>query len=473
MISLMIYCVIFATFETERIMNFVEELRWRGMLHDIMPGTEDLLNKGMVSGYIGFDPTADSLHVGSLAQIMTMIHFQRAGHKPFALVGGATGMVGDPSGKSVERNLLSEEVLQHNLAGIQNQLEKFLDFNSCANSAEMVNNYDWFKDFSFLNFIRDVGKHITVNYMMAKDSVNISISGVTGMSFTEFTYQLVQGYDFYYLWKHNNCALQMGGSDQWGNIVTGTELIRRKDGGEAYALTTQLIKKADGSKFGKTEGGNIWLDPEKTSPYKFYQFWLNTSDEDAKTYIRIFTLFDRQTIESLEAEHDTAPHLRVLQKALAEDITKRVHGLDALNLINITNKFTFDSDYHWEDLFGLSEKQFLKVFGSTNIFFTTKYLSSKDIHDDVLSFLAEIMNYDENNNFKHMFESKNEVKKLILNGGVYINKKKIDLNNRVDDFEFYLDKYLFIQKGKKNSALVVLCRNLTYEMEMIKTLIKD
>src|SRR3984885_14628670 len=307
-------------------MNFVEELRWRGMLHDIMPGTDELLSKGMASGYIGFDPTADSLHVGSLAQIMTMIHFQRAGHKPVALVGGATGMVGDPSGKSAERNLLSEDALQHNLKGIRGQLEKFLNFNSGGNSAQMVNNYDWFKDFRFLDFIRDVGKHITVNYMMAKDSVKNRISGDTGMSFTEFSYQLVQGYDFYYLWRHHNCAVQMGGSDQWGNIVTGTELIRRKDGGEAYALTTQLIKKADGSKFGKTEGGNIWLDAEKTSPYKFYQFWLNTSDDDAKSYIRIFTLFDQATIEALETEQDTAPHLRALQKALAKDITTRVHG---------------------------------------------------------------------------------------------------------------------------------------------------
>src|SRR5476649_1204899 len=299
-------------------MNFVEELRWRGMLHDIMPGTEDLLNKGMASGYIGFDPTADSLHVGSLAQIMTMIHFQRASHKPYALVGGATGMVGDPSGKSAERNLLSEEILQHNLECVEKQLAKFLDFESGANSAEMVNNYDWFKNFTFLDFIRDVGKHITVNYMMAKDSVKNRIGGDTGMSFTEFSYQLVQGYDFYYLWKHHNCALQMGGSDQWGNIVTGTEMIRRKDGGEAFALTTQLIKKADGTKFGKTESGAVWLDPARTSPYKFYQFWLNTSDDDAKTYIRIFTLFEQETILALEAEHATAPHLRVLQKALAK-----------------------------------------------------------------------------------------------------------------------------------------------------------
>src|SRR3569833_284582 len=291
------------------------------MLHDIMPGTEELLGKGMTSGYIGFALFVVLLFVGSLAQIMTLIHFQRAGHKPFALVGGATGMVGDPSGKSQERNLLSEEVLQKNLAGIKGQLEKFLDFDCGANSAQMVNNYDWFKDYTFLNFIRDVGKHITVNYMKAKDSVKNRISGDTGMSFTEFSYQLVQGYDFYYLWKHNNCALQMGGSDQWGNIVTGTELIRRKDGGEAFALTTQLIKKSDGSKFGKTEGGNIWLDPEKTSPYKFYQFWLNTSDEDAKSYIRIFTLFGRETIEALEGEHANAHHLRALQKALARDFT--------------------------------------------------------------------------------------------------------------------------------------------------------
>jgi tyrosyl-tRNA synthetase len=454
-------------------MNFVEELRWRGMLHDIMPGTEDLLNKGMVSGYIGFDPTADSLHVGSLAQIMTMIHFQRAGHKPFALVGGATGMVGDPSGKSQERNLLSEDALQHNLEGIKNQLEKFLNFDCGANSAEMVNNYDWFKDFTFLNFIRDVGKHLTVNYMMAKDSVKNRISGETGMSFTEFTYQLVQGYDFYYLWKNHNCTLQMGGSDQWGNIVTGTELIRRKDGGEAFALTTQLIKKADGTKFGKTEGGNIWLDANKTKEFDFYNFWFNTSDEDAKTYIRIFTLFDEQTILKLESRHFAAPHLRLLQKELAEDITKRVHGLEALRLIAITKKFTFDSDYHWKDLFSLTEKQFLKVFGSTNIFFTTKYQSSIFINEDILSFLSEIMNYDDSNKFKHMFESKTEAKKLIINGGVYINKIKITLDSKITDFEFYLNKYLFVQKGKKNSALVVLCSDVTFEMKRIQSLLND
>src|SRR6201993_2483761 len=294
--------------------NFIEELRWRGLLHDAMPGTEEQLQKELTSAYIGFDPTADSLHIGSLSQIMTLLRFQKAGHKPIALVGGATGMVGDPSGKSAERNLLDEKTLNHNIAGIQRQLEKFLDFDCGANSAEIVNNYDWFKNFSFLDFIRDVGKHITVNYMLTKDSVKNRME--TGISFTEFSYQLVQGYDFYYLWKNKNCKLQLGGSDQWGNIVTGTELIRRKDGGEAYALTTQLIKKSDGSKFGKTEGGNIWLDPEKTSPYKFYQFWLNTSDEDAKAYIRIFTLFDKEAIETLEAEHALVPHQRALQKAL-------------------------------------------------------------------------------------------------------------------------------------------------------------
>ena len=303
--------------------NFVEELKWRGMLQDIMPGTEELLNKEMVTGYIGFDPTSDSLGIGNMVQIMTLLHFQKAGHKPIALVGGATGMVGDPSGKSAERNLLDETSLNHNIAGQRKQLEKFLDFNAGANSAEIVNNYDWFKGFSFLEFIRDVGKHISVNYMMAKDSVKNRLEN--GMSFTEFSYQLVQGYDFYYLWKNKGIKLQMGGSDQWGNIVTGTELIRRKASGEAYALTTPLIKKADGTKFGKTEGGNVWLDRAKTSPYKFYQFWLNASDDDVKNYIRIFTLFTKDEIEKLEAEHATAPHLRTLQKALAKDITIRVH----------------------------------------------------------------------------------------------------------------------------------------------------
>src|ERR1041384_5070701 len=303
--------------------DFIAELRWRGMIHDMMPGTEEQLKKEMTSGYIGFDPTADSLHIGHLVQIMTLVHFQLSGHKPYALVGGATGMVGDPSGKSAERNLLSEEILRHNQACVHAQLQRFLDFSSGLNSAEMVNNYDWFKDFSFLEFIRDVGKHITVNYMMAKDSVKNRLEN--GMSFTEFSYQLVQGFDFYYLWKNKNVKLQMGGSDQWGNITTGTELIRRKGGGEAFALTTKLIAKADGTKFGKTESGNICLDPKKTSPYKFYQFWLNASDADAANYIRIFTLMKNEEIEALEEEHATVPHLRMLQKTLAKDITIRVH----------------------------------------------------------------------------------------------------------------------------------------------------
>ncbi|MGZ3756740.1 MAG: tyrosine--tRNA ligase [Mucilaginibacter sp.] len=425
-------------------MNFVEELRWRGMLHDIMPGTEDLLNKGMASGYIGFDPTADSLHVGSLAQIMTLIHFQRAGHKPFALVGGATGMVGDPSGKSAERNLLSEDVLQHNLNGIKKQLEKFLDFNDSVNSAQMVNNYDWFKDFTFLNFIRDVGKHITVNYMMAKDSVKNRINGDTGMSFTEFTYQLVQGYDFYYLWKNHNCVLQMGGSDQWGNIVTGTELIRRKDAGEAYALTTQLIKKSDGSKFGKTEGGNIWLDPAKTSPYKFYQFWLNTSDTDAKTYIRIFTLFDQQTIEALEVEQDAAPHLRVLQKALAKDITIRVHG---------------EAEYEK----AIKSSEFL--FGNTGI----EFLSELN-YEEVIALFEGVPNYKvDANELKAginvtdllavqtaVFASKGEARKMIQGGGAAINKAKIASPEDIYQADNLINgKFLVVQKGKKNYFLII------------------
>lgn len=425
-------------------MNFVEELRWRGMLHDMMPGTEELLNKGMVSGYIGFDPTADSLHVGSLAQIMTMIHFQRAGHQPFALVGGATGMVGDPSGKSAERNLLSEVVLQQNLAGIKSQLEKFLDFDCGSNSAKMVNNYDWFKDFSFLNFIRDVGKHITVNYMMAKDSVKNRIGGDTGMSFTEFSYQLVQGYDFYYLWKNHNCALQMGGSDQWGNIVTGTELIRRKDGGEAFAITTQLIKKADGSKFGKTEGGNIWLDAKKTSPYKFYQFWLNTSDADAKTYIRIFTLFDKITIEALEVEHDAAPHLRSLQKALAKDITIRVHGEVAYEKAIKSTEFLFGNT-GIEFLNELNEAEIKALFEGVPNFKINKEELVNGIN--VVDLLASST---------AVFPSKGEAKKMILGGGTMINRNKITTAEQQFSVSDLINhKYLIVQKGKKNYFLII------------------
>ncbi|MDB5029347.1 tyrosine--tRNA ligase [Mucilaginibacter sp.] len=425
-------------------MNFVEELRWRGMLHDIMPGTEELLNKGMTSGYIGFDPTADSLHVGSLAQIMTMIHFQRAGHKPFALVGGATGMVGDPSGKSAERNLLSEDILQKNLAGIKGQLEKFLDFKSGTNSAEMVNNFDWFKDFTFLDFIREVGKHITVNYMMAKDSVKKRLEGETGMSFTEFTYQLVQGYDFYYLWKHKNCVLQMGGSDQWGNIVTGTELVRRKGGGEAFALTTQLIKKSDGSKFGKTEGGNIWLDPEKTSPYKFYQFWLNTSDSDAKTYIRIFTLFDEVTIKALETEQDAAPHLRVLQKALAKDITIRVHGEAEYEKAIKSSEFLFGNT-GIEFLSELNEAEAIALFeGVPNFKIALSDLQEGITATDLLASSTAV------------FASKGEAKKMIQGGGVAINKAKIESPEAIYKNDILIGgKFFVAQKGKKNYFLII------------------
>jgi tyrosyl-tRNA synthetase len=426
-------------------MNFVEELRWRGMLHDIMPGTEDLLNKGITSGYIGFDPTADSLHVGSLAQIMTLIHFQRAGHKPFALVGGATGMVGDPSGKSAERNLLSEDVLQHNLAGIKGQLEKFLDFNSGATSAEMVNNYDWFKNFTFLDFIREVGKHITVNYMMAKDSVKKRLDGETGMSFTEFTYQLVQGYDFYYLWKNHNCMLQMGGSDQWGNIVTGTELVRRKGAGEAFALTTQLIKKADGSKFGKSEGGNIWLDPTKTSPYQFYQFWLNTSDMDAKSYIRIFTLFDKASIEALEVEHDAAPHLRVLQKALAKDITIRVHNEAEYEKAIKSSEFLFGNT-GIEFLNELNEGEVIGLFEGLPQY--TIALADLQLGINAIDLLAAQTS---------VFTSKGEAKKMIQGGGVALNKIKIAAGEDIYSADALINnRFLVVQKGKKNYFLIIV-----------------
>ncbi|RFZ90666.1 tyrosine--tRNA ligase [Mucilaginibacter conchicola] len=425
-------------------MNFVEELRWRGMLHDIMPGTEELLNKGMASGYIGFDPTADSLHVGHLTQIMTLIHFQRAGHKPYALVGGATGMVGDPSGKSDERNLLSEDVLQHNLNCVREQLKSFLDFNSGANSAEMVNNYDWFKNFTFLDFIRDVGKHITVNYMMAKDSVKKRLEGDTGMSFTEFTYQLVQGYDFYYLWKNKNCVLQMGGSDQWGNIVTGTEFIRRKDAGEAYALTTQLIKKADGTKFGKTESGAVWLDPARTSPYQFYQFWLNTTDVDAKAYIRIFTLHERATIEAMEVEHDAAPHLRVLQKALAKDITIRVHGeAEFLKAIK-SSEFLF-GNAGIEFLNELNDGEVLDLFNGVPNFTVAK--SEFEAGINATELLA---------GHSSVFPSKGEAKKMIQGGGVSVNRVKVNTPEDVYTSNQLINgKFLVVQKGKKNYFLIV------------------
>ncbi len=425
--------------------NFVAELKWRGMLHDIMPGTEEKLSEGMISGYIGFDPTADSLHVGHLVQIMTLIHFQKAGHKPYALVGGATGMVGDPSGKSQERNLLSEQALNHNVSCIAAQLAKFLDFGSSANAAVMVNNYDWFKDFSFLNFIRDVGKHITVNYMMAKDSVKKRLEGETGMSFTEFSYQLVQGYDFYYLWKNHQCLIQMGGSDQWGNIVTGTEFIRRKDAGTAFALTTQLIKKADGTKFGKSEGGNIWLDPAQTSAYKFYQFWLNTSDEDAKSYIRIFTLLNQEAIVALEQEQIAAPHLRAIQKALANDITIRVHGEEALQTAIKTSEFLFGNG-SLTFLQGQSAAQVLSVFEGLPHFTLSKQMLSASI--PIIELLAS---------HTSIFPSKAEAKKMLQGGGVAINKEKIESEEMLVTNEHLINnEFIVIQKGKKNYFLIQL-----------------
>jgi tyrosyl-tRNA synthetase len=420
-------------------MSFLEELKWRGMLHDIMPGTEELLNKGMVKGYIGFDPTADSLGVGNMAQVMTLLHFQKAGHKPIALVGGATGMVGDPSGKSAERNLLDEETLNNNLAGQRKQLEKFLDFNCGENSAQIVNNYDWFKGFSFLEFIRDVGKHISVNYMLAKDSVKSRLEN--GMSFTEFSYQLVQGYDFYYLWKNDGVMLQMGGSDQWGNIVTGTELIRRKDAGEAFALTTQLIKKSDGTKFGKTEGGNIWLDAKRTSPYKFYQFWLNASDADAETYIKIFTLKTKAEIEALVAEHSAEPHLRKLQKALAEDITTRVHSKNDLERAIETTAILFGSSF--EDFKKLSAEEVEAAFDETDIFTVDNSLFAAGT--DPITILAEVSS---------IFPSKGEAKKNIQANAVSVNKTKITLESTFTSSDLLFGKFLLIQKGKKNYYLI-------------------
>ncbi|ETZ23227.1 tyrosine--tRNA ligase [Pedobacter sp. V48] len=424
--------------------NFVEELRWRGMLQDIMPGTEDKLNEGMTSGYIGFDPTADSLHVGHLTQIMTLIHFQRAGHKPYALVGGATGMVGDPSGKSDERNLQTEAIVEHNLAGMKKQLSKFLTFEAAGNGAVMVNNNDWFKDMNLFTFIRDVGKHITVNYMMAKDSVKRRLEGDSGLSFTEFCYQLIQGYDFYYLWKHHNCLVQMGGSDQWGNIVTGTELIRRKDGGTAFAVTTNLIKKADGTKFGKTESGAVWLDPAKTSPYKFYQFWLNASDDDTKKWIRIFTLKSREEIESLETEHDTAPHLRVLQKALAEDITIRTHSVEALETAIKTSEFLFGNG-SLAFFKTLNDTQVLEIFEGIPQFEISKSELEQGI--DAATLLAEKSS---------VFASKGEAKKLIQGGGVSVNKEKVGDAQAVFNTENLLnDQFIIVQKGKKNYYLII------------------
>ena len=423
--------------------NFVEELRWRGMLHDIMPGTEEQLLKEPTAGYIGFDPTADSLHIGHLAQIMTLLHFQVAGHKPFALVGGATGMVGDPSGKSAERNLLSEDVLRHNEACVKKQLEKFLDF-SGSNGAEMVNNYDWFKDFKFLDFIREIGKHITVNYMLSKDSVQKRLD--SGLSFTEFTYQLVQGYDFYWLNEHKDCKVQMGGSDQWGNIVTGTELIRRKGDRDAYAITTRLITKADGTKFGKTEGGNIWLDPNRTSPYRFYQYWLNVSDEDALTFIRIFTQLSKSEIDALAAEHEQAPHLRKLQQVLAKDITIRVHDATEYEKAIAASNILFGNSTT-EELQSLDEDTLLSVFEGV-----PQVAISKEVFADCTN-VVDLLSVVANN---VIFPSKGEARKMVQAGGVSINKQKVVDVNAKPDFQLLQNKYLLAQKGKKNYYLIVV-----------------
>lgn len=424
--------------------NFVEELKWRGMLHDIMPDTEKKLNEGMCSGYIGFDPTADSLHVGHLTQVMTLIHFQRAGHKPYVLVGGATGMVGDPSGKSDERNLQTSEMVEHNLDGMRKQLSKFLSFGQEGNGAVMVNNADWFKGYGFLDFIRDVGKHITVNYMMAKDSVKKRLEGDNGLSFTEFSYQLIQGFDFYYLWKNKNCTIQMGGSDQWGNIVTGTELIRRKDGGTAYALTTQLIKKADGTKFGKTESGAVWLDPQKTSPFKFYQFWLNSSDSDVKSWIKIFTLKSKEEIDALEQAHDQAPHLRILQKALADEITVRVHSQEALDTAIKSSELLFGNG-SLAFLEGKSDEEVLEIFEGVPQYEVA--LHELEIGLDIPSLLAEKT---------AIFPSKGEVKKTVQGGGLSINKAKLsDLTQTFYVTDLINGRFLVVQKGKKNYFLII------------------
>jgi tyrosyl-tRNA synthetase len=405
-----------------------------------MPGTEEQLNKEMTSGYIGFDPTSDSLGVGNLVQIMTLLHFQQCGHKPFALVGGATGMVGDPSGKSQERNLLSEDILNHNLQCQKKQLEKFLDFDCGKNSAEIVNNYDWFKNFSFLDFIRDVGKHITINYMMTKDSVKNRMEN--GMSFTEFSYQLVQGYDYLFLFQNMNCKLQMGGSDQWGNIVTGTELIRRKAGGEAFALTTPLIEKADGTKFGKTESGNVWLDTKKTSPYKFYQFWLNASDADVARYIRIFTLFKKEEIEAMESEHNKAPHLRLLQKALAKDITIRVHSEEDYNTAVDASEILFGKSTT-DMLKKLDEDTLLSVFEGVPMSDISKNDISQGI--PVIDFISEKTN---------ITASKSEARRMLKEGSISINKAKVDENYSVSENDLLNKLYILVQKGKKNYYLV-------------------
>ena len=425
--------------------NFVEELRWRGMLHDIMPETEDHLNQNITSGYIGFDPTADSLHIGSLVQIMILIHFQRAGHRPIALVGGATGMIGDPSGKSDERNLLDAEALKKNEDGIRNQLQKFLDFDANKPSAaQLVNNYDWMKDYSLIDFSRDIGKHLTVNYMMAKDSVKkrLRSDSKVGMSFTEFTYQLLQGYDFLHLYQNMDCKLQMGGSDQWGNITTGTELIRRKLSGKAYAITCPLITKADGTKFGKTEGGNVWLDKTRTSPYKFYQYWLNASDEDAENFIKIFTLLDKATIEDLIKQHHENPHMRLLQKTIAEEVTRMVHSEEDLSKAIQASQILFGRSTA-EDLKNLDRQTFLEVFEGV----PQSEISRSDLNNgiDMISLLASQTCF---------LKSKGEARRALSENSISVNKTKVDESYNIESVDLIDDQYILLQRGKKNYFIV-------------------
>ena len=429
--------------------NFVEELRWRGMLHDIMPETEDHLNQNITSGYIGFDPTADSLHIGSLVQIMILIHFQRAGHRPIALVGGATGMIGDPSGKSDERNLLDAEALKKNEDGIRNQLQKFLDFDADKPSAaQMVNNYDWMKDYSLIDFSRDIGKHLTVNYMMAKDSVKkrLRSDSKVGMSFTEFTYQLLQGYDFLHLYQNMDCKLQMGGSDQWGNITTGTELIRRKLSGKAYAITCPLITKADGTKFGKTEGGNVWLDKTRTSPYKFYQYWLNASDEDAENFIKIFTLLDKATIEDLIKQHHENPHMRLLQKTIAEEVTRMVHSEEDLSKAIQASQILFGRSTA-EDLKNLDRQTFLEVFEGV----PQSEISHSDLNNgiDMIALLASQTSF---------LKSNGEARRALSENSISINKTKVNESYTIGSVDLIDDQYILLQRGKKNYFIVKVVR---------------
>ena len=420
-------------------MDFIKELKWRGMIQDIVPGTQEQFKKRITSAYIGFDPTSDSLHIGSLVQIMILKHLQNCGHKPIILIGGATGMVGDPSGKSKERNLLDEATLDRNLNSIRKQLEKFLDFNCGANSAEIVNNFDWFKNYSFLEFIRDIGKHISINYMMSKDSVKSRLE--TGMSFTEFSYQLVQGYDFYRLWSDKKCLVQLGGSDQWGNIVTGIELIRRKGNSEAFAVTSPLLKKSDGGKFGKTEEGNVWLDKNKTTVYKFYQFWINCSDNDAKNYIKIFSTKTEKEISDIINEHDKNPHLRLLQKKLAEEVTTFVHSKDELNEAIKASNILFGKSTA-KDLQEINETTFLNIFEGVQ----TTHIVNEDLNKNLLDFLVS----------QNIFKSNGEAKRMIQSNAVSINKEKINLSHNITSKDFIKKKYLLVQKGKKNYFIIVL-----------------